>query len=361
MNGSHLYDGLIGALDQANRLDQSLPKRRAVIAITDGDFELTDGGKNKLEFEKQLRGASVPFYMIGAYQKTSGSDGKVDQSMLEEVRQERLKTLAYYGRYTRGDFYKVQAKQINAEFDNISAQIERSYALSVTCEGCKASDQPSQMNIELTQAEKKVNDTLVMAMSTAQVDEKKQSGDAWYENVWLLVGGGVLLLVGGGVVLFLVLRKKPVPAMVDSFGNDEASHTYFGDEMLRETQLHPSPSAVPGTPPTIAGGGNAPAQPLGASKLIRFAILNDEEGPTFEKTISQRLTIGRKAENDIALDDNQVSGLHCEIQHENGIIRVLDLGSTNGTYVNGVTLHGARKLESGDVITVGRVKLRILF
>jgi predicted component of type VI protein secretion system len=84
-------------------------------------------------------------------------------------------------------------------------------------------------------------------------------------------------------------------------------------------------------------------------------------GPGLDKEIYHRLGIGRGKANDIVLDDNQVSTNHCELVLENGEIRINDLRSTNGTWVNGVTIYGSRKLETGDVLTIGRVKLRILF
>jgi len=57
--------------------------------------------------------------------------------------------------------------------------------------------------------------------------------------------------------------------------------------------------------------------------------------------------------------DNSVSNLHAEIWLLNGVWRVLDLGSMNGTYINGdklVPTH-ANELHNGDIVTFGKVSL----
>jgi pSer/pThr/pTyr-binding forkhead associated (FHA) protein len=64
------------------------------------------------------------------------------------------------------------------------------------------------------------------------------------------------------------------------------------------------------------------------------------------------ITIGRKHENDIQLNDLTVSGRHALIHTRNGASEVEDLGSTNGTLVNGN--HVAKTgLQHGNVIQIG--------
>ncbi|MBN2240021.1 MAG: FHA domain-containing protein, partial [Dehalococcoidales bacterium] len=71
------------------------------------------------------------------------------------------------------------------------------------------------------------------------------------------------------------------------------------------------------------------------------------------------LTIGRSPENDIVLDHPAVSRKHAQIiQKETGDIYVLeDLGSSNGTYVNGIKVVQPVTLNKGDIIRIGAVKL----
>jgi pSer/pThr/pTyr-binding forkhead associated (FHA) protein len=64
------------------------------------------------------------------------------------------------------------------------------------------------------------------------------------------------------------------------------------------------------------------------------------------------VTIGRKHENDIQLNDLTVSGRHAIIHNANASVYVEDLGSTNGTLVNGNHVNKA-ELQPGNVIQIG--------
>ncbi len=65
------------------------------------------------------------------------------------------------------------------------------------------------------------------------------------------------------------------------------------------------------------------------------------------------LSLGRGEQNEVVLDLDNVSRRHCEILIQDQIVQVRDLGSTNGTYVNGEEVQGARPLQNGDHLKVG--------
>src|SRR5688572_19414686 len=66
-------------------------------------------------------------------------------------------------------------------------------------------------------------------------------------------------------------------------------------------------------------------------------------------------TLGRTEDNDVVVKDNGVSKNHARIFSKGGRWFVEDLGSSNGTYVNGGKLDAPRPLKSGDAIGVGDV------
>jgi pSer/pThr/pTyr-binding forkhead associated (FHA) protein len=71
------------------------------------------------------------------------------------------------------------------------------------------------------------------------------------------------------------------------------------------------------------------------------------------------VTIGRADENTIALDgDEFASGHHARIESQRDGVWILDLGSTNGTFVNGERVEGRRQLHRGDLVQVGDTELR---
>lgn len=89
-------------------------------------------------------------------------------------------------------------------------------------------------------------------------------------------------------------------------------------------------------------------------------VISNVDGQTSEYVLEQeRVTIGRKSMCDIQLADRAVSGAHAVIVTVGDDAFIEDLGSTNGTQING---HGVSRhsLAHGDVINVGRNTLRYL-
>ncbi len=72
----------------------------------------------------------------------------------------------------------------------------------------------------------------------------------------------------------------------------------------------------------------------------------------------ERVTIGRGDQNDVALrDDRLVSQVHAVIESYGASFSLRDLGSSNGTFVNGQSLTGEQVLRPGDEIRMGRTQL----
>jgi hypothetical protein len=67
--------------------------------------------------------------------------------------------------------------------------------------------------------------------------------------------------------------------------------------------------------------------------------------------------LGRHLENDIVVNDTNVSRKHAEFVCAAGEVVVRDLGSTNGTKVNGVAITGEQLLQHGDIINLGTAQI----
>ena len=96
---------------------------------------------------------------------------------------------------------------------------------------------------------------------------------------------------------------------------------------------------------------------LGGSKPIDTGRLVFPDGRK-RGLDSRTLSVGRSADNDIALEDDFASARHARVEPRRDGVWVSDAGSTNGTYVNGAKLSKPRRLKSGDVIRVGNTDLR---
>lgn len=72
-----------------------------------------------------------------------------------------------------------------------------------------------------------------------------------------------------------------------------------------------------------------------------------------DETGSRIITIGRCPDNNLYFNDSKVSWHHCRICCNNGIFVLEDLGSTNGTYVNGSRINREVPLRHGDTVRIG--------
>ena len=112
------------------------------------------------------------------------------------------------------------------------------------------------------------------------------------------------------------------------------------------------------TPAQAASVGLGPAA-LRSAKLVVQRSPSFETGDAFEVD-SAPLTIGRGGQNDLVLSgDDFASARHVRVEARRDGVWVQDLGSTNGTYVNGSRVAGAQRLAPGDVIRVGETDLRL--
>jgi hypothetical protein len=97
---------------------------------------------------------------------------------------------------------------------------------------------------------------------------------------------------------------------------------------------------------------------LRSGRLIVVKSTELDEGADFDLNSSQ-LTIGRGRQNDIALpNDDYISARHARFEPRQDGVWVQDLGSTNGTYLNGARLERPRRLTAGDIVRVGDTDLR---
>jgi pSer/pThr/pTyr-binding forkhead associated (FHA) protein len=105
-------------------------------------------------------------------------------------------------------------------------------------------------------------------------------------------------------------------------------------------------------------GGVAPEMPGQAGRLVVLSSPSLQAGRTFE-TGPVPLTIGRAKDNTATLDgDDFASSRHARIESQRDGVWILDLGSTNGTFVNGERMDGRHRLRDGDVVRIGQTELR---
>lgn len=103
------------------------------------------------------------------------------------------------------------------------------------------------------------------------------------------------------------------------------------------------------------------AEPPGA-RLIVLSGGASERPPGTALPLGTVASVGRDIDNEVVIQDPTVSGRHAVFSFREGAWWVEDLGSTNGTAVNGrrLTERAQALLRSGDVVQVGGVSLRLV-
>ena len=106
--------------------------------------------------------------------------------------------------------------------------------------------------------------------------------------------------------------------------------------------------------------------PVGVSEAPRHSgpaelmvVSGHRSGSRFELA-GDRVTIGRHPDSDVFLDDITVSRRHVVLEVGPAGHYLYDVGSLNGTYVNGIRTDGEVKLRSGDDLQIGKFKLMYL-
>lgn len=106
---------------------------------------------------------------------------------------------------------------------------------------------------------------------------------------------------------------------------------------------------------------SATAAPVDDSRpvLATLEILNEGPRKGTRYTIHTPLAhVGRGAHNDVRLSDESVSETHAKLQRREDGWYLVDMGSTNGSYVGGTRVQGERRIEGSPDLRFGGVKLR---
>lgn len=149
--------------------------------------------------------------------------------------------------------------------------------------------------------------------------------------LWWLMGAGALALAGGLLAAMLLARRgSQEESEVDDLDWNEGSGA----------------TEMPVAPPAPAAG---PALAY---------LLRDDNGTRVPIRVP-RVTIGRASNCDVEIADASISRLHAELeQQRDGSFLLSDAGSLNGTLLNDHRIKAPQSVKPGDIITVGKIRLR---
>ncbi len=164
--------------------------------------------------------------------------------------------------------------------------------------------------------------------------------------LYLYIGGAVIILAAiAAIVVFLMRRKNEHNQIrtindspVEKIGGDVEATEILGEKTSGDTVIL-----------------------IGEDKTFKLG-LTDVNHPErhYEVPLRNKTTIGRNSNNQVVIDyDNSVSSSHCVIMVSGNQIKIRDLNSKNGTFVDGNQVVDTATIANGSKIRLGRVVLRV--
>ena len=142
------------------------------------------------------------------------------------------------------------------------------------------------------------------------------------------------------IVLYLFLLWVARSASRDLVTHDDAG-VVTEDPGVRRTRVRTGPDLRAGVQP----------------RLEVVAAMGHEPGTVFDLG-NGGATLGRSANSDIEVDDPFASSAHARIFPRGDFMYIEDVGSTNGTYLNGRQVRRAEQLKMADTIRIGDTEYR---
>ncbi len=263
----------------------------------------------------------------------------------------------------------------NAEFRNIAAGLE---SVQVAYDGGKMTvemevpadrDEPVFTHEIVISAEKLRTIKVAAAQSSASEDAspaakpKERPGRSGF----LSALAGIIFIGMIAYVGYVVLKSKGVTVegslrkMGAEFPQDGVEDAQSSPQSTPTQQVDPSVCQFCGQKKDAQGNcacsvGASTATATGTPRLV--GLHGPYAGRIFELSDAE-LTLGRDASNHVALaDDGTSSRRHAKIDRAGDGFTVTDLGSSNGTFVNGAKVTGTQTINPGDEIQVGSTRFK---
>lgn len=91
----------------------------------------------------------------------------------------------------------------------------------------------------------------------------------------------------------------------------------------------------------------------------KVVVVRSDTQAGLDFTVTDATVLGRSEEADIVLDDPYASEFHLRLVAQEGGLILHDLGSTNGTYLNGRRVTAPTELRRGDAVQVGKTVMEV--
>lgn len=324
-------------------------------------FVISDGVDNKSlgytteELSELLTEYTIPVYALGVYNKKGSNE-------------EELKKLFALSRQTNAEFFLLDEIENNMmiiselakDHEIIAVEVfpnstskdgsEKTIQLEFMSDGEKISLQVDRVRMpqEKLQHETYVQEEMVLEEKGTEVNTNVGNNSRRIVICVLIIVSiivAITLIIFGARFMKKKQQEKEIKVISDPFVND-------GTE-ISQTELV-------GIYPKKEGDGTILL--FDGMKKVKITLTDlNTPARSFSTYIDKRIVIGRSASStDVCIDyDQSVSGKHCAIEMRNDRCYLIDLQSSNKTYLNENLVLSEVEISSGSILKMGRVRMRV--
>jgi Mg-chelatase subunit ChlD len=386
-----------GALAQGLALGQQrgerLPTRRALVILSDG-LDDAPGGMTIEEVEARLADSPVPIYAVGFSRVRDAAQ-----------RERGLATLGRFARRSGGMFVDASSGDPGSAYAAMREAIRAVERVQLRCPTCVADGNRYRLQIALTVEGLTLTDGTDVRLYPAtpsspeataetptgappavdadaaaetpapdapstppmspedagpfQALRSRVPGWSWWLGA-LAIGLAIIL---AGLVRQRARRARPSEdnAIPDARPFDASDPIPLVPDL--DLDPYPDPGQEPvGPQPSAENAMREASRPVIAegSTLSLTFMGGRRRGETVGLVLAPAALIGRSVACALALsDDDEVSAQHARLVAQERLVILADLGSTNGTLLNGVPLTAPSPVHDGDVVRLGQTELRV--
>jgi hypothetical protein len=335
------------ALELGQRMDAALPKRRAIVVLTDGKDE--DSGLNAEDVLNTMRDARVPVYSIGS------------SRLPESEKKQYLDSLRRISANSGGEYFDAAAS-FSESYEKIRRSVGGVLLAQFDCSHCPRTGKPEPWTFSLKSGEKVLTASTAITMQASSPSPVESTGSPTPSPVpspdpqsrlkknLPLIGGTVPVAI---LIIALAVRRRRKRQML---AQPLAVEPVAGAPLVNA----PPPIAeVPPPPPIVLPAPPPAAIPGVAVKL--FVMRGEQKEAVHDVHLARPTSFGSGPSCGFALPkERSLAAQQFELSYGNQRVLIRDLSGKASTTVNGVPIHGSHPLNHGDVIGAGGAEFRLL-
>ncbi|MDR1510905.1 MAG: FHA domain-containing protein [Synergistaceae bacterium] len=344
-----LNRAVITGLNLAGRDDKNLPRRRAVIVFTDGVDDAISSSTREM-LQDAMKKNMVPIYALLYPYSGASSANNIITNFQNRINESGGWYCAFEGSKTS------TAKQLRDSLNELKRRIWGVVSIESDVSNIRGDGAIKNLQITWKDGPLAVRSNIINIAYTNNIPHPPDiisgdapipppgiiSGDAsmpppdpfpmW---IWIILGIVILGIIG---ISFMVwyrkkLKKQPMSASLDE----------------------PLSMAMEASDYNVSNVTSSEGE------IILTAVSEGGHSRTYRRVFHGSVIIGRSSSPGVLTiqGDIHVSLKHCEIFTEEDRFMIRDLGSTNGTIVNGSNLTKHQRINDGDVLVLGATELRV--